>query len=131
MREHLLQTSGAFRYTPALAPPLTAAALKALSLIKENPNWGRELQQQSKLWREELARKGWDYPPGNGPIISLVIGSDKKTIEYQNQLEKDGLLSMAIRPPTVPEGTSRLRLVLRRHLPKGTLDKLISCLGSI
>ena len=130
MNEYLLQTSGAFRYSTALAPPLAAAALAALELIKSNPKWALKLQERSDNWRSRLSASGWSRPPGNGPILPLIIGTDQQTLFVQNQLEKKGLLSVAIRPPTVPEGTSRLRIVLRRDLPKGTLNKLLYALKS-
>ena len=130
MREHLLQTCGAFRYSTALAPPLTAAALAALELINENETWGIELQKRANNWRSRLSQAGWLRPPGHGPILPLVIGNDQQAIFYQNQLEREGLLSIAIRPPTVPEGTSRLRLIVRRDLPEGTLERLINVLGA-
>ncbi len=128
MNEHLLQTSGAFRYSTALAPPLTAAALAALELIKANPDWGEQLQKRAKDWRSRLGAEGWTCPAGSGPILPLIIGTDQQTLFHQNALEQAGLLCIAIRPPTVPEGTSRLRLVLRRTLPNGTLEKVIRAL---
>ncbi len=128
--EHLIQTCGSFRYTTALAPPLAASALEALMIIKENPLWGKELIQEANKWRQKIARKGWGYASGNGPILSIIIGTDKESLYYQNKLEKNGLLSVAIRPPTVPEGTARLRIVVRRNLPDESLEKLICCLGS-
>ena len=123
--ESLLQTSGAFRYTTALAPPLAAAALEALNLIATNPHWGLEIKKCATDWRDSIAEEGWTRPPGNGQILSLLIGEDQEALNYQNQLEKSGLLSVAIRPPTVPEKTARLRLVIRRNLPKVALSKLI------
>jgi len=128
MSEQLLQSSGAFRYTTALAPPLAAAALAALNLIETHPHWAKELQQQAKRWRERITAEGWPTPPGHGPILSLVIGNDQQALDKQVQLEAAGLLSVAIRPPTVPEGTSRLRLVLRRDLPDETLEQLVNAL---
>ena len=125
MGEHLIQTSGAFRYTTALAPPMTAAALAALKIIKANPNWGSMIQKRANHWRDKLSEKGWSRPPGVGQILSLVIGSDKQALQSQKKLEEAGLLSMAIRPPTIPEGTSRLRLIIRKDLPDGTLTKLL------
>ncbi len=125
---HLLQTSGAFRYTTALAPPLAAAALTALNLIKSNPDWGEKLQLSSQLWRSELSLRGWERPQGHGPILSLVIGADQDALDQQKRLEKAGLLCIAIRPPTVPEKTARLRVVLRKDLPKETLWKLLEVL---
>ena len=127
--EHLLQTSGAFRYTTALAPPLASAALEALKFLKANPKKGQRLQEEAIIWRSELAKQGWICPKGIGPIISLEIGKEEESLKKQYELEKHGLLTIAIRPPTVPEGTSRLRLIVRNNLPKGTLQKLLFHLG--
>ena len=128
MREHLLQTCGAFRYSTALAPPLTAAALASLKIIKKNPMWGIGLQKRANHWRSRLSKAGWVRPPGNGPILPLILGTEQQALFHQHQLEKAGLLCIAIRPPTVPEGTSRLRLIVRRDLPEGTFERLLNVL---
>jgi 8-amino-7-oxononanoate synthase len=130
MGERLLQTSGAFRYTTALAPPLVAGAQAALDLIKANPHWGQALIQRSEAWRTALALAGWQRPLGIGPVLPLLLNSDQAALDYQQQLEQHGLLSIAIRPPTVPEGTSRLRLVLRKDLPDDTLELLLGALAA-
>ena len=128
--EYLLQTSGAFRYTTALAPSLAAAALAALKLIQSNPQWGEELLKESQQWRKALSKNGWQFPTSKGPIISLILGSDENALKLENHLENNGIASIAIRPPTVPEGSSRVRLVLRRNLPEGTLNQLIHALSA-
>lgn len=127
--EWLLQSSGAFRYTTALAPPLAAGALAALALIQAEPR-GEVLLQRAARWRAGLKAAGWPRPPGTGPILPLLLGDDHRALELQQRLEAAGLLSVAIRPPTVPEGTARLRLVLRHDLPAGTLARLLTALGS-
>jgi 8-amino-7-oxononanoate synthase len=60
---------------------------------------------------------------------SLLVGEDERALALQQQLERAGLLAVAIRPPTVPAGTARLRLVLRQDLPKGSLRTLLAALG--
>ena len=127
--EKLLQESGAFRYTTALAPPLTAAALAALELIRNNPHWGRQLVERSDKWRDRMAEAGWARPTGCGPILPLIVGDDQRCLNLQHQLELAGLLTAAIRPPTVPEGSARLRLVLHRCLPDETLESLLKALS--
>ncbi|WP_396111872.1 aminotransferase class I/II-fold pyridoxal phosphate-dependent enzyme [Cyanobium sp. L1E-Cus] len=127
--EWLLQSSGAFRYTTALAPPLAAGALAALSLIQAEPR-SEALLQRAARWRACLEAAGWPRPPGTGPILPLLVGDDHRALELQQRLEAAGLLSVAIRPPTVPEGTARLRVVLRHDLPAGTLERLLTALGS-
>ena len=126
--KNLIQNCGAFRYTTALAPPLCASALAALNLIKSNPSWGSELKEKSKALRDRLSQVGWQRPAGEGPIISIILGSDRLAMDYQKRLEAQGLLTVAIRPPTVPEGKSRLRLVIRRNTPDQAFERLIEIL---
>ena len=143
--EHLLQTSGPFRYTTALAPPLAAGALASLQLIQRRDRGAAagdnadspggqpaqaHLLARARRWRDGLEAAGWPRPPGAGPILPLLVGSDARALELQAQLEAAGLLAVAIRPPTVPEGTARLRLVLRADLPGGTLERLLHALGA-
>ncbi len=125
----LLQHSGAFRYTTALAPPLAAAALAALQQIQAE-SCGAALLQRARRWRDALEAAGWPRPPGDGPILPLLVGADGQALTLQQRLEAAGLLSVAIRPPTVPEGTARLRLVLRHDLPAGTLEQVLAALGT-
>jgi 8-amino-7-oxononanoate synthase len=118
LAEWLLQHCGAFRYTTALAPALVAGAGAALELLIDQPQLPAELLALAGRWRDGLAASGWPRPPGYGPILPL-----------QQRLESAGLLGVAIRPPTVPEGSSRLRLVVRLGLPPPTLDQLLAALG--
>ena len=124
----LLQSSGAFRYTTALAPPLVAGAQAALDLIRAHPHWSRQLQQRASRWRDALEGDGWTRPAGVGPVLPLLLGGDAAALAAQAGLEDHGLLCIAIRPPTVPEGTARLRLVLRRDLPDETVEQLLKAL---
>ena len=125
----LLQTSGAFRYSTALAPPLAAAALAALRLIQANPHWGERLVQAGEHWRDRIAEIGWPRPSGHGPILPLLVGDDQRSLDLQQLLEQNGILSIAIRPPTVPEGSARLRLVLHRQQSEDSLRVLLRCLN--
>jgi 8-amino-7-oxononanoate synthase len=128
----LLQSSGAFRYTTALAPPLAAGALAALALLGDDPQAAATrtaLAARAERWRGALAAAGWPRPPGEGPILALLVGDDNRALALQRQLEQAGLLSVAIRPPTVPPGSARLRLVLRQDLPADTLPRLLAALG--
>lgn len=130
LADWLLQSSGAFRYSTALAPCLAAAALAALELLQQDPGLGQALLNRAERWRCGLAAAGWQRPEGTGPVLPLLVGNDGAALALQAQLERAGLLSVAIRPPTVPEGTSRLRLVLSRSLPTGTLARLLAALGT-
>ena len=126
----LLQHSGPFRYSTALAPPLVAAAAAGLRAIQEREPERRALLERAERWRNALEAAGWPRPGGRGPILPLMVGDDQRALTLQAQLEQAGLLSVAIRPPTVPDGTARLRLVLRHDCPAGTLSRLIQALGT-
>jgi 8-amino-7-oxononanoate synthase len=128
--EHLLQTSGAFRYSTALAPALAAAARASLELIAGSygDRARTELAAAGEHWRDQLEAAGWPRPPGQGPILALKVGSDGLALGLQAQLEATGLLVVAIRPPTVPEGEARLRISLRPGLPEPTLARMLAAL---
>ncbi|MCP9819078.1 aminotransferase class I/II-fold pyridoxal phosphate-dependent enzyme [Synechococcus sp. Cruz-9H2] len=126
----LLQGSGAFRYTTALAPPLAAAALAALERLQADADQGIALLRRAQRWRDGLEAAHWRRPPGEGPVLPLHVGDDALALDLQRHLEQAGLLTVAIRPPTVPAGTARLRLVLRRDLPHGSLDRLLHALAA-
>ncbi|MFM7087673.1 MAG: aminotransferase class I/II-fold pyridoxal phosphate-dependent enzyme [Cyanobium sp.] len=87
------------------------------------------LLARARRWREALAAAGWPRPPGEGPVLPLLVGDDAAALALQQRLEQAGLLTVAIRPPTVPAGSARLRLVLRQDLPGGTLERLLAALG--
>ncbi len=129
--EWLLQSSGAFRYSTALAPPLAAGALAALHHLGTDPAAQARgaLLARAARWREALTAAGWPRPPGEGPILPLMVGDDGRALALQARLEVAGLLTVAIRPPTVPPYSARLRLVLRQDLPSGTLPRLVEALG--
>ncbi len=126
--EYLIQTSGAFRYTTALSPALAAGALKSLQIIKSNKTWGINLLSASKKWKKEIVRNISFPVRGDCQILSIITGQEEQTILLQKHLEKNGFLAIAIRPPTVPENESRIRLTIRRDLNLGILKEFTSVL---
>lgn len=100
-------------FSTALAPPLCAAAIASIEIIKSEPKRRKWLLEQSQLVKQQLQEQGWNVPKNvNGPIIPVLIREPEKTLSIANQLQQQGVLVAAIRPPTVPSGTSRLRISL-------------------
>ena len=97
--------------------------------MRNNSEWGHTLVQRSNTWRDRLVQAGWARPTGGGPILPLLVGEDQQCLNLQRHLELSGLFTAAIRPPTVPEGSARLRLVLHRLLPDETLESLLRALS--
>jgi len=126
--EYLIQTSGAFRYTTALAPSFAAGALEGLKKILENKEWGNDLLSSANVWKDEII-KNISFPvQGDSHILSIIVGQEEKAIYLQKYLEENGFLAIAIRPPTVPVGQSRIRITIRRNLDFNLLKNFIAVL---
>jgi len=126
--DYLIQTSGAFRYTTALSPTLAAGAFEALQKIKENKVWGTNLLNSAKKWKTEILKNIGLPVKGDAHILSIIIGQEERAIELQKYLEKYGFLAVAIRPPTVPVGESRIRVTIRKNLNLKVMKNFISVL---
>jgi len=126
--DFLINRARTFMYTTALPIPSLAASLAALNLIKNNPSFKDELWQNIGYMRKKLLQAGFDLKKSIGPIVPIVVGEDKKTLKMQDLLLQKGLFLQAIRPPTVPEGASRLRLTIVRGLTMEEMDYAIETL---
>jgi 8-amino-7-oxononanoate synthase len=126
--EFLINRARTFMYTTALPPSVLAASLAALRLIREDLSLKSQLWSNINYVRKHLVDAGFDLRESVGPIIPVVVGEDTKTVRMQEHLMRDGLFLQAIRPPTVPEGTSRLRLTVVRAFTKKEMDYTIDAL---
>lgn len=99
-------------YSTALPPAAAAAALEALNIIQAEP-WRRaRVLATSANLRNALTAAGFDVGPSSGPIVPVLLGEPDQAVSLADQLRAGGFLVPAIRPPTVPRGTSRLRISL-------------------
>lgn len=106
--DYLINKARTFMYTTSLPPPLVGILFGALKILKEE-KWRREkLWQNTRMFREGLKRLGFEVL-GDTPIVPIIIGDDKLTMEFSRRLLEEGVYVQGIRPPTVPERTSRLR----------------------
>ena len=110
--ETLIQHARSYIYTTAAPPLLSHALLKSLELI-EREEWRREkLTQVTAALKQELQPLRWKLLPSATPIQPLIIGENDKALQLSEALRERGILVPAIRPPTVPSGSSRLRISL-------------------
>jgi 8-amino-7-oxononanoate synthase len=116
LRRHLINRSRTFIYTTALPPPVAAAgsAGVALALSPEGDQRRTILAERIRTLRDALTRLPLPHPlpPHQGPIVPLVMGSDQTAVALAKNLADRGFFVPAVRPPTVPEGTARLRVTL-------------------
>ena len=116
VREALVNLAGEFIYSTHLAPSAAAAALAALQVARTLAPERPGLHRLSQEWRAGLQEAGFAVPDGHSPIVPIVLGEPDLTVRAAAALDAAGFLVSAIRPPTVPDGTSRLRVSLRRGL---------------
>jgi len=116
VREALINFAGGFVYSTHLAPPCVGAALAALGRVRALADGRGALRELSRSWRDGLVEAGFSVPAGDSPVIPLVFGDAATTLRHAEALRAAGFIVSAIRPPTVPEGTARIRISLRRGL---------------
>jgi 8-amino-7-oxononanoate synthase len=126
--EWLVQRARSYVFTTGSPPALAAALVESVRLI------GREEWRRARL-REHVARlraglRGlpWVLAPSDTPIQPLIVGANRLAVELMDSLLEAGLWVPAIRPPTVPEGTARLRISLSAAHESGDIDRLVQAL---
>jgi 8-amino-7-oxononanoate synthase/dethiobiotin synthase len=110
--EYLVNRARTLTFSTALPPAAAAAALAALQILHAEPTLIERLRTNGRLLRRELTAAGFSAPDGDTPIIALIVGDAHQALEVCHRALKQGVFAQAIRPPTVPEGTSRLRLTV-------------------
>lgn len=110
LRELLINRARPFIFDTALPPPSVAAAHAALSLILAHPDWPGELQALAHAFATALRTAGLPVMAGASHIVPILVGDSAATVNLAHALRAQGLLVGAIRPPTVPPHTARLRL---------------------
>jgi glycine C-acetyltransferase/8-amino-7-oxononanoate synthase len=110
MVRYLINTARSFIFSTAPPPPAIAGALAALELLQERPHRVQRLCANARVLRRALASEGFAVLEGDMHIVPLVIGDERDTLRLCQEAIEHGVFAQAIRPPTVPAGTSRLRL---------------------
>lgn len=128
IREYLINKMRPFIFTTAL-PPINIEW--TLFLLKRLPAWGalrQQLSQISDRLREALKQKGYACP-STSHIIPLIAGASSSTIALADVFQRKGFYVLPVRPPTVPEGTSRLRFSLTAAIEASEIDQLIEIIA--
>lgn len=110
--DYLINFSRAFIYTTSLPPSVAMADLKALEIITKGSKIRERLRNNIDYFRKVLNSLVFDTQESESAIIPLIIKDAKLTMEFSKRLLKEGVFAQGIRPPTVPEGTSRIRITI-------------------
>ncbi|SDZ86873.1 8-amino-7-oxononanoate synthase [Thiothrix caldifontis] len=129
--EYLIQTARTFIYTTAQPPAIAAATLASLQLV-QTESWRREqLLALIQQFRQGATQLGLPLMASDTAIQPILVGSSGQALAISRQLEERGLLVTAIRPPTVPDGTARLRVTLSAAHTATDVEQLLTALAQI
>ncbi|MGZ4269485.1 MAG: 8-amino-7-oxononanoate synthase [Solirubrobacteraceae bacterium] len=129
LSQYLVNTARPFIFSTAPPPPAAAAALAAVDLMEASPERAERLQANAGVLRDELAREGFEVAGSTTQIVPLIVGDAAQAMRICELAIERGVFAQAIRPPTVPEGTSRLRLAVMASHSRAELREAAQVLG--
>ena len=123
--ETLIQKARSYIYTTALPPAVAVATQASLQLI-DTEAWRRDkLQDNIRLFRQLANEAGIPLTDSDTAIQPVIIGEVERTLQLSTALKQHGVLVTAIRPPTVPQGTARLRITLSAEHSTQHIERLV------
>lgn len=130
LKDFLINRCRHLIFTTAMAPAVARWWLHRIPQVQHDTE-GRQRLHDNAIWlRQELTGLGFALP-GEDFIVPIIIGEDTVAVDFANKLQAAGFDLRAIRPPTVPEGTSRLRISVHANHSKDLLRELAACIQSI
>ncbi|WP_426451035.1 8-amino-7-oxononanoate synthase [Paenibacillus sp. S-38] len=112
LKDYLINKARSFIFTTALPPAVISAVYQSWQSVRGHSVRRDELQRKAEMFRQRLQEAGFDTGGSECHIVPLVLGSNEKTLRVSEKLQQEGVAAVAIRPPTVPEGTARIRFSL-------------------
>jgi 8-amino-7-oxononanoate synthase len=130
LRELLLNRARSFIFSTSLPPSVLAASLAAVELVQsqEGDALREQLTANAAFFRSSLLDAGFMIPDGTTQIVPVVTGSAEVTMQFSERLLAEGFFAQGIRPPTVPNGTSRLRFTLMATHSRTDLADAVECI---
>jgi len=128
---YLVNKARSFLYTTALPPAVAAASIAALEIIQKEPELRAALWENQTYFVRGLKTLGYHLPATETPIIPVLVGETGPAVRMAEELLIEGIYAPAIRPPTVPKGTSRIRFTVMATHTKAQLDFVLNALEKI
>lgn len=126
--EYVINTARSFIFTTALPPAVAAASLAALTVIDREPERRARLWSNRQRFFDGLKALGCTLPPTASPILPVLVGDAASASTFAERLLARGVYATAIRPPTVPDGTSRIRFTVTAEHTTDQIDQALNSL---
>lgn len=123
--DYLANTARSFIFSTALSPVTIAVSRAALDIVKTEPQRRETLLAHAAWFRSQLMEAGFTVADHPTPIISVGLGAPEPALKFSSLLMEQGIFANAIRPPTVPAGTSRLRINLMATHDRKDLERAL------
>lgn len=129
--DYLVNRARSFIFSTALSPIAAAVSRQALEIVRREPEARATLMKKSSWLRKSLRDRGFNLIEGQTPIISLIIGPPDLTVNFSRKLRDRNILISAIRPPTVNQGTSRLRITVMANHTSSDLEFALNSIAEV
>ena len=129
--EWLRQRSRPYLFSNTIAPPLAAAGIEALRLVQSLPQLRQQLMSNTRFFREEIEKLGFETIPGEHPIIPIMIHDAAKASLFADKLLEKGVYVIAFSFPVVPKGLARIRTQMSAALTNDQLKQALEAFKSI
>jgi 8-amino-7-oxononanoate synthase len=124
----LVNYGRAYLFSTALPAAVAAAGEAAITVLREDPSRQMRVRELARHVREKLGQTPFVMPSGDSPIVPIILGEEGHTLRAARELFEKGLLVVAVRPPTVPRGSSRLRITLCSQHSDEEVERLIAAI---
>jgi 7-keto-8-aminopelargonate synthetase and related enzymes len=129
--DYLVNTMRSVIFTTGLSPVQNFISLENFKILAKEDFRRKEVLEKSKYLASSLKNKGIDVKFFGTPIISLIVGKEENAIKLRDRLLEKGFFVQAIRPPTVPEGTSRLRITINYNHSYEDIERLCEAIDEL
>ena len=127
----LRQRSRPYLFSNTLAPSIAAASIKVLDLVEHAGDRRKQLQSNSRYFREKMEKLGFKLPPGHHPIIPVMLGDAKIAQDFATKMLNEGVYVVGFAYPVVPQGKARIRTQMCANHTQNELDRAIAAFAKV
>lgn len=131
LREFLIHKARPILFSTAHPPSVAAACLESIRLLQEEPQHHQKLWENTKYFKTELQRLGFDTAGSVTPITPIILGEAATAVKFSDLLFEEGVFGQSIGYPTVPQGKARIRTIATAQHTKEDLDKALEAFAKV